>query len=270
MVTKRRIHEIVQVAAPGDFASRIFTLTILTLIILNVLAIVAESISPLYHRFGPVFRDFEIVSVAAFTIEYFLRVWSCVASPSFSHPVLGRLRFAATPMAIVDLLAVLPFYLPFLGVDLRVIRIVRVFRLFRVAKLARYSTSLRRIHNVLRGRKEELLISFSAALVLLILASSLMYYVEHSAQPRVFSSIPAAMWWGISTLTTVGYGDTYPITPLGKMLGGLIAVFGIGMFALPTAILGGGFIEELQKNRAWQGWRAAGVCPHCGRNISDQ
>jgi voltage-gated potassium channel len=94
-----------------------------------------------------------------------------------------------------------------------------------------------------------------------------MYYVEHSAQPRVFSSIPAAMWWGISTLTTVGYGDTYPITPLGKMLGGLIAVFGIGMFALPTAILGGGFIEELQKSRAWQGRRVAGVCPHCGRNI---
>jgi len=268
MITKRRIHEIVQVAAPGDFASRIFNLSILTLIVLNVFAIIAETIAPLYHRFGPVFRDFEIVSVAVFSVEYVLRVWSSVASPDFSHAVLGRLRFAATPMAIVDLLSVLPFYLPFLGADLRVVRILRVFRVFRVAKLARYSASLRRIRNILRNKKEDLLVSFSAALILLILSSSLMYYVENAAQPETFSSIPAAMWWGITTLTTVGYGDTYPITPLGRILGGMIALFGIGMFALPTAILGGGFVEELQKSRSGPGTRAVRVCPHCGRNIS--
>lgn len=167
MIAKKPIHEIVQVAAPGDTTSRVFELTILTVIVLNVFAIIAETVEPLYRHYAPLFRDFEILSVAVFTVEYVLRLWSCVASPNSSRPILGRLRFAVTPMALVDLFAILPFYLPFLGLDLRVIRIVRIFRFFRVAKLVRYSASLRKMHNVFKARKEELLISFSSSVVLL-------------------------------------------------------------------------------------------------------
>ncbi len=262
MLTRKRIHEIVHLSAPGDTASRVFNLTILTLILLNVCAIIAESVQPLHQKYAPVFHDFEVISVAIFTIEYLLRVWSSTVSPDFSKPVLGRLRFAVTPMAIVDLFAVLPFYLPFVSLDLRIIRILRMFRFFRVVKLARYSSSLRNLGKVVKDKKEELLVSFSFAMTLLILASSLMYYVENPAQPGAFSSIPAAMWWAVTTLTTVGYGDAYPVTSLGKLLGGVVAVLGIGMFALPTAILGGGFVEQLQRSR-----RSVRVCPHCGREI---
>lgn len=258
MITRRRVYEIVQVAAPGDSASRIFDLTILTLIVLNVCAIIAETIQPLYLRYASFFRGFETLSVAVFTLEYALRLWACVSSPDFSRPVVGRLRFAVTSMAVVDLLAILPFYLPFFGLDLRFIRIVRLLRFFRVAKLARYLSALGTLRLVLKAKKQELLICVSLGAILLVLTSSLMYYVE----PTRFASIPGAMWWGVATLTTVGYGDTVPITPLGKLLGGVVAILGIGMFALPTAILGGGFVEELQK-------RSGGpkLCPHCGREI---
>lgn len=258
MITRRRVYEIVQVAAPGDTASRVFDLTILSFIVLSVCAIIAESVQPLRAAYSALFQALEIVSVGVFTIEYALRLWSCVASPSFSRPVRGRIRFAVTAMAIVDLAAILPFYLPFIGLDLRFIRVVRLLRFFRVAKLARYSTALQTVHIVLKARKQEILICVSFAAVLLVLASSLMYYIE----PERFSSIPGAMWWGVATLTTVGYGDTFPVTPLGKLLGAIVAILGIGMFALPTAILGGGFVEELQKRK-----QKPKVCPHCGRQL---
>ncbi len=181
-----------------------------------------------------------------------------MASPDFSAPIVGRLRLAVTPLALVDLFAILPFYLPFVGLDLRFIRIVRLLRFFHVAKLARYSTALRTLQTVLKAKKQELLVCLSLAAILLVLASSLMYYVE----PKRFSSIPAAMWWGVATLTTVGYGDTFPVTALGRLLGWVVAILGIGMFALPTAILGGGFVEQLRKPG-----RTVKFCPHCGREM---
>src|SRR5699024_5399228 len=119
---------------------------------------------------------------------------------------------ALQPLQIIDLLAFLPFYLPFIGLDLRFIRVVRLFRLFRLLKMGRYSHSLTTLINVIRSKKEELFITLFAGLILLVMASSTMYLVEHQAQPDVFSSIPDAMWWGVVTLTTVGYGDVYPVT----------------------------------------------------------
>jgi voltage-gated potassium channel len=168
-----------------------------------------------------------------------------------------------TPLALIDLLAILPFYLPiFVHLDLRIIRILRLFRIFRVFKLARYSESVKILSSVIKRKKEELLIVFFVLFILLIVASSLMYFVENDAQPNVFSSIPMAMWWCIVTLTTVGYGDIYPITVLGRILGGIIALLGIGMFALPTGILASAFAEELQKKH-----ERPKICPHCGKVI---
>ncbi|MFC1679437.1 ion transporter [Elusimicrobiota bacterium] len=262
MDTRKRLYEILEVAADDDNASRVFDLFILTLISLNVVALVLETVQPIYDGFEEYFMVFETVSVLIFTAEYILRIWSCTASKKYSAALTGRARFALTPLAIIDLLAVLPFYMPMLGLDLRVMRAFRLFRIFRIAKLARYSKSLRTFGEVFAAKKAELLTTLSILLLLLIVASSLMYHAEHAAQPANFPSIPAAMWWSIVTLTTVGYGDIYPLTVAGKLLAAVIAVLGIGLFALPTGILGAAFVERLEKQKKTL------ECPKCGTEIS--
>jgi len=247
--SRARLFEILE-ATTGDAASRAVSILILALISLNVIAVVLETVGSLSTPYASVFRAFEIVSVAVFTVEYVLRLWSCTTDERFKRSVTGRLRFAFTPMAIVDLLAILPFYLPMvIGLDLRFIRALRLFRLFRLFKVGRYSDALDLFGRTIRAKREELIVSVIGILILLVLASSLMYFVENEAQPESFPSIPEAMWWGVATLTTVGYGDIHPITPVGKLLGGVTALLGIAMFALPTGILSSGFGEELRRRR---------------------
>lgn len=265
-ITKKKIHEILTLANPGDMTARIFYFFIMALISLNVIAVILESIESLAIRYKDFFWSFEVFSVAVFTVEYFLRLWTANIDPRFKGHITGRIRYSLTPMALIDLVAIIPFYLPmFITVDLRFVRILRLFRLFRLFKMGRYSRSMKTLINVISSKKEELLITVFTVMVLLIFASSLMYYVENEAQPEAFSSIPAAMWWGAVTLTTVGYGDVYPITALGKFLGIIIALLGIGMFALPAGILGSGFVEELQKGRE----KRRRFCPHCGKDIDE-
>jgi voltage-gated potassium channel len=256
----RRTREILEVAALGDRTSRMFDIAILSLIALNVATLVLATVESIDARLGAFFALVEIVSILIFTAEYLLRVWSATASERFSGAVRGRVRFAATPMALVDLLAILPFWLPFMGIDLRFLRAVRLFRVLRVAKLGRYSTALQTLARVFAAKKEELVVTVSLGGVLLLLASALIYFAENAAQPEVFSSIPAATWWAVATLTTVGYGDVYPITALGRVLGSLVAILGIGMFALPTGILGAAFVDELKRSKST-------ACPHCGQQI---
>jgi len=256
---RRRTYEIVEVAAPGDRLSRIFDVAITLLIIANVATLVLETVESIHRSAPGFFHWFELVSVGVFTVEYVARLWSCTVDPRYAHPISGRLRFARTPMSVIDLVAVLPFYLPFLGVDLRVVWILRLFRLLRVAKLQRYSRALQTFSRVLRSRAEPLIVSLGFVLALLLISASLMYFAEHDAQPQRFSSIPAAMWWAVETLSTVGYGDFTPVTPLGRMLAGVVAILGIGMFAIPTGILGAAFLEDQQKQDAKK------PCPHCGK-----
>jgi len=262
---KNRISGILE---PGDEDSRYFDPFIMGLIFLNVAAVVLETVDWINLRYAVLFNAFEIFSVAVFTVEYTLRVWSCTANPDFKDPVGGRLRFMVTPLALIDLMAVLPFYMPFVFADLRVMRAMRLFRLFRVLKLARYSDSLKTFVDVLRLKKEGLLLMFFAIMILLVVSSSLMYDVEHEAQPDAFSSIPAAMWWGIVTLATVGYGDVYPVTPWGKLIGSIVVILGIGLFALPTGVLASGFAEVLALRKEDK-TKAEMICPHCGRHIAD-
>lgn len=262
---KKRIFEILEVAAPGDLPSKIFDIFIMTLISLNVIAVIIETVEWLSSQYMVFFRNFEIFSVGIFTIEYISRIWSCTTNTRFENPILGRIRFALTPLLIVDLLAVLPFYLPMIvPLDLRFLRALRLLRIFRMFKMGRYSESLKMFGSVIKAKKEEIVIVLFVILILLIISSSLMYFVENESQPQAFSSIPHAMWWGVATLTTVGYGDVYPVTPMGKFLGAIIAILGIGMFALPTGILASGFIEEIQKRRIKRM-----ICPHCGKDINE-
>jgi voltage-gated potassium channel len=261
---KKRIYEILEVANSGDSISRVIDISIAVLILLNVCAVIIETI-PSLKNYAGYFYIFEAFSVAIFTIEYILRVWSCTEDKGYAKPINGRLRYILSPLAVIDLLAILPFYLPmFFVLDLRILRMFRLVRIFRILKFGRYSTSLQMMGNVLIKKKEELGIVLFIVILLLVLASSVLFYVENEAQPNAFSSIPASMWWGIATLTTVGYGDMYPVTPLGKILGAVIALFGIGLFALPAGILASGFADELDKKG-----RNKKECPHCGKDLED-
>ncbi len=272
-ILKQRIYAILAVSNHKGDASWYFDMFIIGLIGLNTLAMILESLPWFYEIYKPELHLFETVSIAIFSVEYLLRLWTANINPCFAKPFWGNLRYALTPLALIDLLAVVPFYLPFFGVDLRVVRILRVLRLFRLFKVARYLRALTLITQVVRQKREELTISLVFTFFLLLIASSLVYYVEHEAQPDKFASIPETMWWGIATLTTVGYGDIYPITGLGKLLGGLIAIIGVGLFALPAGILASGFAEAIAARNHSHDLQNAQVppsttCPHCGHVIS--
>ena len=261
MDIRKRTWEIVEAAKSGDTASRTFDIAILTLIFLNVIAVIIGSIQSVQKRWGAFLNVFETVSVIVFTVEYVARLWSCTTDPLFSGRIRGRVRFAFRAMLIIDLLAILPFYLPFLGIDLRSLRVLRLLRILRVAKVGRYYSSLNLIKHVFQSKKEELVLTSALMGLLLVISSSLLFYCENSVQPDAFSSIPATMWWSVTTLTTVGYGDMYPVTIMGKLCASVIAILGIGMFALPTGILGAGFVEAIQKKKGNE------VCPHCGKDL---
>lgn len=239
---------------------------LLVLILLNVVAVILETVKSFQLRFGTEFRVFEVISVGVFSVEYAARIWACTADPRYRQPIIGRLRYVSGFDGVVDLLAILPFYitlaLPAAALDLRILRVLRLLRFARVLKLGRYSDSLGRMKRVIGARRGDLGVALAAVGVVLILASSAIYYVEVDTQPDVFTSIPAAMWWGISALTTVGYGDITPVTPLGKFLGGIIQLLGIAIFALPAGIIAAGYEEESRRNAA-----GPGICKSCGRPL---
>jgi voltage-gated potassium channel len=258
---RRRVWEIVEAAPPGDVASRRFELFILALIALNVTAVVLQSVRSLEERFGAAFALFEACSVVVFIVEYAARLWSCVEAPCSRGALRERLHFALRPLSLVDLMAIVPSLATVGMVDMRILRALRLFRLVRLLKLGRYLAAQTLLRRVLHEKREELVMSTALTSVLLIVASSIMYFAEGEAQPDKFSSIPASMWWAVSTLTTVGYGDVYPVTVLGRVAGGFLALLGIGLFALPTAILGSGLVEAVQSARSAQ------LCPHCGKPV---
>lgn len=239
-------------------------LGIMVLIVLNVLAVVLASVQSIGARYGRWFDLFEYLSVAVFTIEYLARAWSCTADPRYAHPVWGRLRYLLSPMALVDLVAVLPTYLVFIQVDLRFMRALRLVRLARVAKLSRYSEASGLVLRVLYAKRAELVSTMSLLLILALFSASAMFYAEGGAQPEKFPDIPSALWWALVTITTVGYGDVFPVTAWGKVIGVLTALLGILMIALPTGVFGAAFVEELSRRRAANGHK----CPHCGKDIT--
>ena len=244
-------------------AERLADRLLLTLVSLNAAAVVLDTVKELDQRYHALFVGIELLSLYVFTLEYLARVWSCVEDPRYQQPLLGRLRYMLTPLALIDLLAVLPFYLSLGGLNLRLARLLRVVR---VLKVARYIQALHLIEHVVRRKRTELLVALGVIGVMLLLVSTLMYAIEGPTQPDKFGSIPESMWWGVATLTTVGYGDVFPITPAGKVLSGVIAVLGLGLFAIPTGILASGFSEHLQEEHASE--PAFAYCPHCGAKLS--
>lgn len=273
MTARAAVHRLLE-ASPPTRAAAALRAALAGLIVINVAAVVADSVRDVHAVALQWLRAIEWVSVTVFSAEYLLRLWVAPEQPRFGRP-FGRVRWALTPSALVDLLAVLPSLLAMASLDLRTLRLVRLARLFRIAKLGRYSLAVQTLFAVLRSKAADLLSLLFVLVILLVVTSTLMFHLEGEAQPNVFTSIPATMWWGIVTLTTIGYGDMAPVTAAGRALGGVVAVLGIGMFALPAGLLGAAFVDELGKLRAARhgdahaaGEHGGGAhCPHCGKAL---
>jgi voltage-gated potassium channel len=219
------------------------------LIFLNVISIALDSVPSLLANYEQEFYRFEVFSVSVFTVEYLIRIWSSIELERVdsSRPILGRIKYMLTPLVLIDLVAIIPFYLVFfVSADLRFLRVIRLLRIF---KLTRYSGAMATLLEVLREEASALGAAAFILFILLILASSGIYLIEQDVQPLAFGSIPSAMWWSIVTLTTVGYGDVVPITVGGKLFGALIALVGVGMVALPTGIIASGFANAFRRRR---------------------
>lgn len=266
MTLRRRLYLTLDPAEKGGIIETIFEIFLVGIIILNILAITLDSVKEIDERYKELFNNFEIFSVAFFTIEYVGRIYSIVEKKEYHHPVKGRLKFVMTPMALIDLLSFVPFYLTFLPLDLRFLRIFRLMGFFRMFKIVRYLNALHIFKRVIIDRKEQLVLSFIFILFVLVIISFIMFYAEHDAQPDKFTSIPATMWWGIATLTTVGYGDLVPVTTAGKILGGMFAIAGVGLLALPAGILSSGFFEMLYNKKDI---KSTHKCPDCGKEFHD-
>lgn len=268
--TKKKVHGLLHPEIVGDkHWDKVINIFIIVLIILNVVAVILETVEPIHIKYKDFFYYFDWISVIIFTIEYVLRVWSSNHEEKYKHSIWGRLKYMISPGALIDMIAIIPSYLhAFIGLDLRVLRMLRLTRLLRLFRLTAYMKSAQMIINVFKKRKNELALSFILALFLIIIASCIMYFAEHLAIPpgetaSKFSSIPATLWWAVVTLTTTGYGDMYPITDLGKLMAGLIMLTGVAFFALPAGIITAGFLEEFRRTRV----QKTHTCPHCGEHI---
>ncbi len=239
---KNRVFELLCKAEDGDRLSRIVDRTIMSLIALSILSIVLESFTSIYIKYYNPLRTFETVTVIIFTVEYLLRIWTAdLLYPESKHP---RLKYIFSWMALFDLLAILPFYLPFFAADLRFLRMVRLFRLFRllrVFKLGRYFDALQVIMKVIRTSGPQLVMSFVICFFVMLFSAMVMYTVEYPVQPAQFPNVISALWWAMCALTTVGYGDVYPVTVVGKVFASVISLVGIGIIAIPTGIIAAGF-----------------------------
>lgn len=248
---KRIVFEVIQPstdASGGRVASRIFDTMIMTLIVFSVLSVFICTFRIPEWLFRILIR-IEFVSIIIFTVEYALRIWTANYLFPELGPIRSRIRYITSHMAIIDLISILPFILPILHTyNLVGVRVFRLVRLLRVFKLNRYSDALAAIGDVFRSKAQQIVASIFFVFIILILASLLIYYAEHDAQPDQFENAFSGLWWAVATLTTVGYGDIYPITPLGRVLGAIIAILGIGMVAVPTSILSSGFMEKLEKH----------------------
>ena len=275
---KRIVFEVIQPSAATSvrsrIASRIFDDVIMLLIVFSIVSVFLCTFGIPDWLFRILIR-IEFVSIIIFTVEYALRIWTANLLYPELNPIRARIRYITSPMAIIDLIAILPVILPFLHLyNLVGVRAFRLVRLLRIFKLNRYSDALAAIGDVFRSKSQQMIASVFFVFIILILASLLIYYAEHDAQPEQFENAFSGLWWAVATLTTVGYGDIYPITPLGRFLGAIIAILGIGMVAVPTSILSAGFMETLEKQTAGQNESeaksaASEPCPHKKKKGAD-
>jgi len=242
---RKRVFEIIEIGLPGDRASRVYDVFNILSIVINLVVSVMYTFDEVHARFGPWLVTIEAVTVAFFAVDYLLRLWTArFLRPSLSEPA-AVLRYIFSFSGMVDLLSFLPYYLPVFfpsgAVAFRMFRVARVFRLFRVNA---YYDSLGVITEVISSKRQQLFSSVFILLVLMLASSLCMYSLEHEAQPLVFTNAFSGVWWAVSTLLTIGYGDIYPVTPMGKLFSIFITFLGVGMVAIPTGIISAGFVDQ--------------------------
>jgi voltage-gated potassium channel len=275
---REKIFRVIQPAAKDNFAlaSWIFDVAITTLVLLSVICVFAITFD-LPPSWVKAIQWIEASISVIFTIEYILRLFTAdFLDQNKGEKSMWRamLQYMRSGMALVDLVAILPFYLPMVfPCNLLAVRIFRLLRLLRIFKLNRYFASLAAIGQVIKSKSRELLGSLFFVALMLVVSSLVIYAVEHDAQPDVFKNAFSGLWWAIATLTTVGYGDIYPVTTVGRMVGAVIALLGIGMVAIPTGIISSGLIEQMKKGHSQDVENEKSsdcvFCPHCGKRLHD-
>lgn len=273
--TKNRIFHVIEKAKSGDDASLAFDYFMMSFIILSAIAVILESYEDIRAHYAQELLFFDYVSFGVFTAEYLLRLWTAdLLYPKASSSFKARLRFVFSVSAVIDFLAILPFFVPFLiTTDMRMLRILRILKMLRALKLNRYSKPLMIIRDVLVEKRQELIATFFLSLFLILLASTIMYQVENADNPEQFPNIVETFWWSVVTITTVGYGDTVPKTGLGKVIASIIAYFGLMVVAIPSGIISAGFLNRLQKEQAkkeLKNFKDLMYCPHCGEKLPEE
>jgi len=268
--TKKVVHGLLHPEIVGDkHWDKVINVFIVVLIILNVIAVMLETVKPIHDKYESFFTYFDWISVGIFTVEYVLRVWSSNHEEKYKGSIRGRLKYMVSAGAIIDMMAILPSYLhAIIGLDLRVLRMLRLLRFLRLFRLTAYTKPAHMIKNVFRKRTNELVLSFILTVFLIIISSCVMYFIEHTypdekGLPSKFTSIPKTIWWSVVTLTTTGYGDMLPVTNLGKAIASLIMLMGVAFFALPAGIITAGFIDEFRLDRI----KKTHQCPFCGEHF---
>jgi voltage-gated potassium channel len=273
---RRAFYNFLELDYPRTHGKMLFRTFMYVLISANILLVILESASEIPSGILGVLYTVYAVSIAIFIVLYVLRLWVCVENPRYGRPVYGRLLYMVTPYAVIDLAVIITFTVPvsFLR-NPTTYELVKFLRLTVILKLVRYSDSLQTMIRIFIAKRKPLGMAMYMVLFLLLITSTLMYYFEHPVQPQAFSSVFESMWWGVETLTTLGYGDIVPVTPMGKFLGGITALLGIAMFAIPAGILASGFYEEYSLALRREGGAGGGkddrseirVCPTCGRPL---
>ncbi len=258
---RSRLYEVLEDSAAPSVGQTVVNAVLMTVIVASVAVTALETLQGLEERARALFAGIELGAVVVLAVEYVLRLWVAPEREpaGVSHPWRVRLRYAGSFAGVIDLLAVLPFvvnlFVP-LAPDW-----LRLLRLLRLLKIARYTPALALFAAVIRNERRPLLATLLVVAILLVFESAVMFVLERDAQPQVFASIPHAMWWAIVTIATVGYGDMYPITPLGRTFGGLVMVLGIAVFAVPAGILATGFATEIRKRDFVVTWQTVARVP---------
>lgn len=262
---KKKIYEIIRDDNDDSHSiSNFFNKFIVFLIIINVLFVVADTFN-LPKSISQKIQACEFIIGIIFSVEYLLRLWTADLKLKRFSPLKARIRHATSFMSLVDLLALLPIYLPLVfPANLMILRTLRIFRLFHLFKVNRYTGAISRLGKVFQNKRVELLSSFFVLCILILISSVAIYNFENPAQPQVFKNALSGLWWAITTVTTVGYGDMVPITLMGRLFAGIMSLLGVALVAVPTGIIASGFMEV---DSGEQRSRQKSFCPYCGEKI---